>query len=677
MRILTLTTIVVQFLVCTTVAAQDKSPVNFDKVTISDFTVNPSTVDTSHGAIILADIGRSSFESNDKGFFALVFKLQRRVKVLSPKGFDVATIKIPLYKSTKTDAEETLESLKASTYNLVNGKVQETKLNKDDVFREVQDKNHILRKFTMPAVKEGSIIDISYTIKSDFLFNLQPWSFQGVYPRVWSEYVLNLPEFFEYIFLSRGTHPFHIKDSKEKFQSYNIRIPAESMAYGKDDIIMLNSTNSISRWVMKDVPVLNEEAFTSSMSNHRAYIEFQMSGQRFPNTAFRDIMGSWSKAKEELLKDPNFAQPLYEENGWANETLNALSLTGKSNLEKAKLIYYFVQKNFKSLGTRGYEISQTLKQTLNTRKGYVPDINMLLVALFKKADLQASPAILSTAANGFATPQYPLLSQYNYVLARIISDGQTYFLDASQPGLGFGKLPVYTYNGTVVVMDKIVAFEKLFPENITESKVTYAKLLQHPGDKNKWTANFESKLGYYESLDLREDIIEKGKEDVVKKITDSYVGEFSANKVDFGDFDQHELPLTVKYDITIDRGENNSIIYFNPMLKEGIKENYFKSAERKYPVELPFKIDETFKIDVLIPEGYELDETPQSAKVSLNEGDGGFEYIVTKGESIVSVHTRLQIHKAFFTTEEYEALRGFFDYVVKKHAEQIVFKKKS
>ena len=199
------------------VAAQDKSMMEFNNVAAKDFSTEKFSFDTSHGAVIIADVGKSSFVTNSKGYFSIVYKHQRRVKILSAKGFDIATVNIPLYKSAVSDAEELLLSLKASTYNLVDGKVIETKLNKDDVFKEVQDRNHSIRKFTMPVVKEGSIIEYSYTLQSDFLFNLQPWSFQGSYPRLWSEYELNLPQFFQYVFLTKGYQNFHIKDAKQKF----------------------------------------------------------------------------------------------------------------------------------------------------------------------------------------------------------------------------------------------------------------------------------------------------------------------------------------------------------------------------------------------------------------------------------------------------------------------------
>jgi hypothetical protein len=79
-------------------------------------------------------------------------------------------------------------------------------LRKSGVFQDKLSKNQLVKKFTFPAIKEGSIIEYEYTIHSDFIFNLQPWEFQGAYPRLWSEYNVSIPEFLYYVFLSQGNH---------------------------------------------------------------------------------------------------------------------------------------------------------------------------------------------------------------------------------------------------------------------------------------------------------------------------------------------------------------------------------------------------------------------------------------------------------------------------------------
>jgi len=76
-----------------------------------------------------------------------------------------------------------------------------------------------------------------------------------------------------------------------------------------------------------------------------------------------------------------------------------------------------------------------------------------------------------------------------------------------------------------------------------------------------------------------------------------------------------------------------------------------------------------------IPKGYKVDEMPKSARVKLNENDGMFEYLLANNGDAIQFRVRLTLNKANFGPEDYQSLRDFFGYVVKKEAEQIVFKK--
>lgn len=656
--------------------AQDKPNIEFNKVSARDFSMENISFDTSHGAIIIADVGKSTFVANSKEYFSIVYKHQRRIKVISAKGFDIATVNIPLYKSTTSNAEEQLLSLKASTYNLVDGNVIETKLDKENVFKEVQDRNHSIRKFTMPMVKEGSIIEYSYTIESDFLFNLQPWSFQGSYPRIWSEYELNLPQFFQYVFLTKGFQSFHIKESKEKYQRYNVQQKGETSAE-KDNIISLTSTNTISRWVMKDVPAIKEENFTSTTENYTSKIEFQQSGIHFPEMPFKNIMGNWESLSLELLKDKDFGADFSTiDKNWLNEATQNLQLNGKSAIEKARLVYGYVQKNFSSKGIKGIYLSQPLKETFKTKNGYVSDLNLLLTLLLKNAGLKSDPVLLSTRSHGSTTELYPILNQYNYVVSKVIMDNKVYYLDASEKHLGFNKLPQSCYNGAGISISLFPFTEPLHADSITETKVTNIYLVNDEKNKNRWQGSLNSYLGYYESVNLREEIEEKGKENYFTKMKDTYTGDFSIDDIKMEFFEDKEKVIKMNYSLTINRDAENNLIYFNPMIKEGINENYFKSAKRNYPVELPFKMEETYQFQIQIPEGYEIDELPKSSKASLNEQDITYDYLVSKTSTGVALLSKLSINKSVFPAEEYEDLKSFFDFIVKKHAEQIVFKKK-
>ncbi|RYD70924.1 MAG: hypothetical protein EOP53_24535, partial [Sphingobacteriales bacterium] len=278
-------------------------------------------------------------------------------------------------------------------------------------------------------------------------------------------------------------------------------------------------------------------------------------------------------------------------------------------------------------------ITGEYKKTSKVDKGFVPDINLLLTLFLKTAGFDAFPVILSTRNNGFATAQYPLLHQYDYLVSKVELNGENHFLDASNKVLGFGKLPYECFNGFAQLIDKVPGAEMLFSDSITEKKYTSVTLMNDSNDDSKWIGPFHSALGYYESLDIKEDVNEKGKSGFEKKLSDSYTGDFSIEKIELKDLDVNEKPLTVSHVVKISKPENSDIIYFNPMLQEAIKENYFKSSERKYPVELPYKMDETYTLHLEVPTGYIIDETPKSTRVFLNEDEGMFEYIISKSEN--------------------------------------------
>ena len=269
--------------------AQEKSKSKFGNVTPADFTKKIYEIDSNAHAVVIADIGSSQIEGNTKGWFSLVYKHYKKVHILNKNGYDVANVSIYLY--TDGSDEEQLEKLRAVTYNLEDGKLVETKLDvKSNVFKDKLSKNMVVKKFTFPNVKEGSIIEFEYTIVSDFLRNLQPWEFQGGYPRLWSEYNLTLPAFFNYVFLTQGYLKYDINDRKQGNTVYNVAI---SEGTGPTERIRLESSYTDYRWVIKNAPALKEEAYTSTINNYTTKIEFQLSEYR-PPLQYRSFLGSWA-----------------------------------------------------------------------------------------------------------------------------------------------------------------------------------------------------------------------------------------------------------------------------------------------------------------------------------------------------------------------------------------------
>ena len=646
---------------------QERSPVKFGKISAADFDLSKYNFDTSVSAVVISDVGSSAFEGNTKGWFTLVFKHQKRIKILKKSAFDEASISIPLYSSGSN--EERISNLQANTYNLENGNIVKSELDDKAIFKDKLSKNVVEKKFTFPAVKEGSIIEYSYTINSDFLFNLQPWAFQGEYPRIWSEYNVSLPDFFNYVTISQGYIPYSIKDQKSNYRSFSVTIPGGT---GTDDHISLSGNVNDFRWVIKDVPVLKEEGFTSTIKNHIAKIEFQLSQYRFPNQPVEDVMGNWNTVSEKMLKREDFGMDLNKNNNWLDDDMKPIIAGATTPLQKAKRIYAYVRDNFTCTDYSDLYLNTSLKNILKNKNGSVSDINLLLIAMLHHENIDADPLILSTRKHGFANNLYPLMSRYNYVIAEARIDGVSYHLDATHHLVGFGKLPSECYNGYARLIAKEPILVNLISDSLMEGKITSVIIISENG---KTEGSFQTKLGYYESLNTRESIKEKGEAEFFKKIRSSYNNDLDLQSPGIDSLKIVEQPISIHYDFKMNDMDGD-IIYFNPMMAEGYKDNFFKAAERKYPVEMPYTFDEIYILNMEIPKGYVVEEIPKSVKVLYNDGEGLFEYLINKTDDGIQLRSRIQMKRANFSAEEYNSLRDFFGYVVKKHSEQVVFKKK-
>ena len=649
------------FLTAATTSAQDKLKIKFGSVTADDFKTTVYPIDSNATAIIVADIGSTEIIGNTKGSFSLLFNLNKN-------GYNIGDVQISLY--TNGESEEELENLKAVTYNLENGKVVQTKLEiKSAVFKDKVSKNLVVKKFTFPNIKAGSIIEYEYKIKSDFIFNLQPWDFQGEFPRLWSEYNFAMPSFYNYVTLSQGYHPFAIKTSSTSRSSFNM---ADIRGSGATERVDFNANVVDYRWVMKDVPSLKEESYTSTLRNHISRIEFQLASIGEPFTP-RQVMSSWKMAAKDLLEDEDFGEQLSKDNGWLNEVM-PLALRGATNvLAKAKNIYEWVRDNFTCTNYNRKYLEQPLKNVLKNRNGNVAEINLLMTAMLRKANIQADPVILSTRSHGYTHSAYPLMDRYNYVICRTEAESKEFFLDACEPGMGFGKLDYKCYNGSSRIINSMA--EEIYLNASSLKEVTNTIVFVINDEQGNSIGSFQQTPGYLESSRFRKLAKEKGK--VFSEFQKAAGEDIKVSNTKIDSLFNYDEPVKVSFDIDFINNKED-IIYFNPMLGEGFKENPFKSAERFYPVEMPYTMDETYNLQMEVPTGYVVDELPKGAVVKFNEAeDAIFEYRLSLSDGNISFRSRLVIKKAYFLPEEYEVLREFFALIVKKQSEQIVFKKKA
>jgi hypothetical protein len=476
---------------------QDNAPVKFGRVSLQDFTLKSPAIDSNSSAVTVLDQGDISFEGNEQGWFNYVFKRSKRVMILKNKGFDLATVRLLLYKND--DGKEEVNNLVGVTYNVENGQVIETKLNSKDVFDEKHDRNHFYKKFTMPSVKEGSIIEYSYTIKSGFIFNLPAWEFQSENcPTLWSEYNVAIPGLLNYMSVFQGTHKFDINKSGEGFKSYSVaRTNREGGAYstGTEQKLTVSSPTTLHRWVMKNVPAFYAENYISSPVNYIDKMSFQLY-RTYDGENYHDVFNSWKKLSEELMKREDFGKPIGDDNEWLDKVLAPVVHENDNFLQTAKNIYYYVQNNYTCTDHYDKFINTSLQDVVKKKSGTVGDINLLLVTMLNHKNIRALPVLLSTSEHGRSNHSYPVVQQLNYVVAKINLSSVDYYLDASIPFLPFGKLPSNCYNGYAGVISNDSTGVYFEPDSLRETRSVSVFISN--SDNKKVEGTFTHNMGFFE-----------------------------------------------------------------------------------------------------------------------------------------------------------------------------------
>lgn len=648
-----------------TSAQKNRPKFKFGDVKANDFIPTHYKVDSTADAVYLFETGVSTIVGNNKGFFSIEHTTHVRIRLLKKNAFDLATVALNIY--VNGNDPHRLDKLEAATYNLENGKVVATKLDKASIFRE-KSEGYQTHKFTFPNIREGSIIEYAFTSVIPSIELMPSWKYQGDYPRLWSEYEVNIPSLFDYAFVKQGYHPYVIDTAIASYGSLYI---SEDGGAGPSQNYTWSGNTIRSIWAMENVPAIKTEPFITTLRNYVAKIEFQLSAIRYPDMPPKHYLRSWSEVAVELMKHEDFGLGLEERTSWMDNEIKKLADPNDDLLERAKRIYRYVRDNYTCTDNYGIWRSQPLKKTYQTKKGNVADLNLLLTSMLINQGFNVHPVLLSTREHGRAVETYPIISKFNYVLCRVVIDDVCYNLDASG-SLGFGKLSGECYNGTGRLIDKVPVLVSLSADSLSEKNSTIVFLSK---EKDGLKGTVVNNLGSFASANLRSKLKTTKQDEYFKDLKKGFSQEVEMSNAGIDSLSQLEEPVDCHYDVSFDF-KDEPLVYFNPLVGFAAqRENPFKAAERHYPVEMPYCIDDSYVLTMDIPDGYKVEELPKSARVNLNETEGKFEYIIAAGGNLVQMRYRLMLNKTIFEPADYQTLREFFGYVVKKTQEQIVFKK--
>jgi hypothetical protein len=125
-----------------------KVPSKYGNVNAKDFEVKLCSFDSSAHAMYLFDFGESGLEFTGKGWQLVTYR-HSRIIVFDADGVNEANREFFLYTPGGSNSED-YEKLSAASYNIENGEVVKTKMEKSAVFKERSNEDNTKIKFTVP-----------------------------------------------------------------------------------------------------------------------------------------------------------------------------------------------------------------------------------------------------------------------------------------------------------------------------------------------------------------------------------------------------------------------------------------------------------------------------------------------------------------------------------------------
>lgn len=629
--------------------------------------------DPEASAVILTDYGEADIVVNSSTI-NLIYKRYRRVKIFKESAFDLSEHEIWV-------RDGKVSNVKGSTYFLDGEKTKSIKLEKKEILTEKMNDGYRSIKFNLPQVKEGAVLEFSYTITYETFSHIRPWYFQSSYPVAHSEYKTRIPEWFSFVPLFRGNLQLTDKQVSSYNKSVNFTSSTRSSAsFGgpvttnyRNQTVQFRGMESV--YVLDSVPAFVKEPFMTTVDDHLSSIEFQLQSVRWPNRAPQAVMSTWPELAKEYMEFETFGDRIKQTK--MKKLVKGFPLNDKNQNEQVAWIYDFVRSSMSWNGEYSDLAKNPLHVAYEQKTGTSGEINLLLLVLLREAGIPAYPVILSTRSNGKVQRVYPLASQFNHVIVLAgMSEGEI-LLDAISDHTSLGMLPRADLNGLGFLVDEQqsdwIAIQPMFKQDM--HKMVQAKLEASGSLTGKIThvcRGYEAANARARMVDMGKDTEAYAQKHILKGWTDVDMGETHLKG-----FEAHNSSMEVSAEFEGSDYINmvGDFIYIQPMLNEATSENPFKLEQRTYPIDFAHPIQENFMFNLSIPEGYTVDEIPKGARVSLPEGGGTFQYQIQSIGQIMQVMSQITINQTEFRPEEYGNVKAFFDLIVKKHAEQIVLKK--
>ncbi|WP_114752120.1 DUF3857 domain-containing protein [Pleomorphovibrio marinus] len=576
-------------------------------------------------------------------------QIHRRVKVLKESGKELGDVVLRMYKGN--DNIESIQRLKAQIVNFENGSEKVSKLSKKDFFEVDTGDGYREIRFSFPDVQEGSIFEYSYVKLDKSIVFLEGWVFQNEIPTLKSIYSIDIPSHFDYKMLKQGEKIF-----KTNHQT---------------------STRGKYHWELTDLRAFKPEPYMNHYKDYLEKVEFQLYAYESQSTnewgekkEERKIMfGSWQDLANLFMEKSEFKSFLSP----SKSIREKLIWESGDKLDKKELLYTLykhVTHHYRYDGKEGVLPKEPIKNVLETKSGNRAEINLLLLALLRENEIEAVPLLISSKGNGRSTLiHYPFADQFNHMILMVKLQDETLLVDANRSGVPINFLPLDFH------------VNQGFPLLAKNSDLVN---LSHP---------HRSGFNLFTTIGM----------DIGSLVTETHLRLLDYDAVEWGRLEEKELQKR----LTNNTGESPEVpsekllvvnrkndgreildisyseqkpltdtekMFITPFALKRWDNNPFQATDRTFPVDFNYTFNDRYSAKINIPEGYEVDDFPESISAALPNGALSFSYAITQMDRVLTVTASVSLKETLIPAVSYADLKYFMEIITSKLNEPVVIK---
>ena len=655
--------IVLLFCPVMTLTAQDQVNMKFGKPTKEEMQMTVYEAEPDADAVVLCRLTDVEYTVQTIGYL-VDYREKVRVKVLKPNGARFAKVVVPYKKFMSvgnnvsglrtsfmaipmnsgngntyfedegsmsdgvfgTDGDESVEDIKATAFNLENGKVVKTSLKKSDVVWTKVDEHHFLAEFTVPNVKEGTVVEYEYRIHSQLFWELRDWYAQCEIPVVYAKLDMNIPNFLI----------FNIEDHGIQRLTYTCTVGTLKYKVESDPLAspMSVSTNHYV-YIGRDLAGMPKDDYVWNVQDYCAGITAELRQYRLRGMNQMDYARTWEQIDEMILNSDDLGLRLNDRSPLA-AALKEAGTDGITDLrERVAAVCRVVMDKVKWNGK--YELCPApTAETLQKGEGTNADINLLLIQSLRDAGLTAAPVLLRSRDQGQLPYNFPTISKLTtFVVGVILPTGGRVYIDASTLRSATSGDASFAKNSHSSALPDVLLVER-------------ARMVQK-GKKGEWV-NLQKVVKLEQTVTIDAQLAADG------TLTGKQLTSWGPVAVSpFGGRTAGaETDFALKGEVTAGQ------ISFCPF-PDGMLANPFTAETRRMPVEFPHTGTRRIVANIVLPEGYALDGSPRNAAVSTPDKSIEGRIRTTLSEGRIQMSCQLTVNKITHSEKDYADLRQLFD----------------